>query len=141
MNVPELFELFDENIQEEPIGNFSNIEIKNNQLKIQIFMKMISNRKNLAKSLNSFGEYIPEFSLSTEELADTWMYNRALAYLRELDIEVLDILIGNVSIDWNIFLNCLQLAINYFESIEEYENCAFLFMIEKRTRKLQENLD
>lgn len=141
MDTTKFFKLFDEDNSREPDEILSEIDYKNQLLKIQIFIKLISNRKQLAKSLSMLGDSMLHTNLSETDFADTWMFNRAFSYIENFDIEVLDILFGNYNVDWKLFLKCIFLSLKYFEQNEQYENCVILFNIEKRIRELQENLE
>lgn len=141
MDTTQFFKLFDEDISKEPNEILSDIDYKNQQLKIQIFIKLVSNRKQLSKSLSMLGDSVLHTNLSETDFADIWMFNRAFSYIENFDIEMLDMLYENYVIDWKLFLKCLFLSIKYFEQNEQYENCVILFNIEKRIRELQENLE
>lgn len=141
MDTTQFFKLFDEDTSKEPDEILSEIDYKKQVLKIQIFIKLISNRKQLTKSLSMLGDSTLHTNLLETDFADTWMFNRAFSYIENFDIELLGILYENYNIDWKLFLKCLFLSLKYFEQNEQYENCVILFNIEKKIRELQEDLE
>ena len=106
--------------------------------KVGMFCKMIKNGKSFTKQLLGFFKTSNDpIDLSgIDEASEIMMYNRAFSWIQECDLE---------DDNWKLALHnhkekgiieCLIGSIKYFESIEEYETCAFLKKLQNFTEKI-----
>jgi hypothetical protein len=106
--------------------------------KVGMFCKMIKNGKNFTKQLLGFFKTSNDpINLSgVDEASEIMMYNRAFSWIQECDLN---------NDDWKLALHnhkekgiieCLVGSIKYFESIEEYEICAFLKKLQNFTEEI-----
>jgi len=106
--------------------------------KVGMFCKMIKNGKNFTKQLLGFFKTSNDpIDLSgVDEASEIMMYNRAFSWIQGCDLE---------DDHWKLALHehkdkglveCLVGSIKYFESIEEYETCAFLKKLQNCTEEI-----
>lgn len=100
--------------------------------KIKMFIKMISQGMGFKDQLlKFFSNMQPKIDTSDlGEAGDFMMYNRAWYWISECNLRKKTWKIAlqeNASED---FIKCIEVILRYFESIEEYEKCAFLKKIQ-----------
>jgi hypothetical protein len=100
--------------------------------KVRMFIKMISQGIGFKNQLLKFFSNMQP-KIDTDDLGeagDFMMYNRAWFWISECNLRKKDWKIAlqdNASED---FIKYLEIVLRYFESIEEYEKCAFLKKIQ-----------
>ena len=100
--------------------------------KVGMFCKMIKNGSNFTKQLLSF------FSKSddpinmdgVDEASEMMMYNRALSWIQECDLNNNEWKLAFYAHKDKDILEYIIETIKYYERIEEYETCAFLKKIQ-----------
>lgn len=129
MDKEKLFKLFDENEQ----LNDEDILSRNDILNIGMFIKIINNHKIFHKKLETFFKNeVDEYDVTlTEKVSKSTVYQRSWHYISNINLN--NIIYNKILInfDYTSFYNALTLAIKFFEEIEEYEKCSFLFKIQK----------
>jgi len=105
--------------------------------KVRMFIKMISQgigfKNQLLKFFSNMQPKIDTNDLG--EAGDFMMYNRAWFWISECNLRKKDwkvALQDNASED---FIKYLEIVLRYFESLEEFEKCAFLKKIQDFVKK------
>ena len=131
MNINKIFNLFKS--FEEPEEAIVQIDLSDSPIIwIRVFKKLIVNYETFAKQIIKFlGETSPDLDTNEIERASSYMvYSRAYDNLSKLDLQDtthLDCI--KLSSD-EIFKQTLTSALNYYESLEEYEKCIYLKQIQ-----------
>jgi len=131
MNIDDIFNLFKS--PEEEIETTTQIDMSEHPyVHMGMFKKLIINYKTFSKQMvDFFSSSDPKLDVDDIEMAgSTMVYLRAMDHISKMDIT------NQLHRDCLIlysdekFLKALSSAIIYFESLEEYENCAFLQKIQ-----------
>lgn len=121
-------------------GNFSDYDLeelkKTPQYKFGMFIKIINNkdyfRKNIKKALVDGRE------CNSDGFEDFLVYNRAWYWIKDFDLNNP----GVVKIyNYDEALLALDLSIKYFEEIEDYEKCSYLFSFKSLLKMLDSPKD
>jgi hypothetical protein len=105
--------------------------------KVRMFIKMISQGIGFKNQLLKFFSNMQP-KIDTDDLGeagDFMMYNRAWFWISECNLRKKDwkvALQDNASED---FIKYLEIVLRYFESLEEFEKCAFLKKIQDFVKK------
>lgn len=105
--------------------------------KIKMFSKMVSQGMGFKNQLlKFFSNMQPKMDTSDlGEAGDFMMYNRAWYWISECNLRKKDwklALKENASED---LIGCIEVVLRYFESLEEFEKCAFLKKIQDFVKK------
>ena len=105
--------------------------------RIGMFTKMILNGMNFKKQVVGFFSKADKDLdiLGIDEAGDFMMFNRAWFWISECNARKKD---WKEALQYNStpeMLFCIKSSIKYFESIEDYEKCAFLIKIQKFIEK------
>ena len=100
--------------------------------KIGMFEKMILNHNNFSHSVkNIFKQSKDSINIpEVEEAGEYIAYFRAWFYIRELDLSDSCWMEGLLLRGNDYLTTAVKMAIHYFESLEEFEKCAFLKSIQ-----------
>lgn len=138
MNINNIFNLFNEPEVEES-GNETADKLyqmfrEHPLVKIGMFKKIISNYRNTGDEfLETFKKLDNSLNLKEVKRAgDFIMNNRAWEYIKWIDISKEFYLNTLISVSTVELKDNLEYSINYYESIEEYEKCAFLLGIKEK---------
>lgn len=136
MNKRKLFDLVGLSIDPEPISQPQEPEYNIDFIKIKMFTKLIESRKEFKKNINKNQNL--EVS---EDLIDNIIFNRALFYIETLEVDKLNKIEELKSEYKKRFVQTIQQSIKHFEQLEQYENCAFLFNIEKEISSIRKSTE
>ena len=132
MNSETLFQIFDEN-DNIPISEEVKLELNNkmnsDEFNIKMFITMINNKSNI-KSLFEKKYKQNNYNYDLNSIIDKWVYTRSLKYLHNINFTS-ETLSREDKIGREKMKRCLQESIEYFQKLEMYENCSFLFNIKK----------
>ena len=132
MNSETLFQIFDEN-DNIPISEEVKLELNNkmnsDEFNIKMFITMINNKSNI-KSLFEKTYKQNNYNYDLNSIIDKWVYTRSLKYLHNINFTS-ETLSREDKIGREKMKQCLQESIEYFQKLEMYENCSFLFNIKK----------
>lgn len=138
MNINNIFNLFNEPEVEES-GNETADKLyqmfrEHPLVKIGMFKKIISNYRNTGDEfLETFKKLDNSLNLKEAKRAgDFIMNNRAWEYIKWIDISKEFYLNTLISVSTIELKDNLEYSINYYESVEEYEKCAFLLGIKEK---------
>lgn len=138
MNINNIFNLFNEPEVEES-GNETADKLyqmfrEHPLVKIGMFKKIISNYRNTGDEfLETFKKLDNSLNLKEVKRAgDFIMNNRAWEYIKWIDISKEFYLNTLISVSTVELKDNLEYSINYYESVEEYEKCAFLLGIKEK---------
>lgn len=146
MNKDKIFDLFNEDNKVE-IKDLSPSTVedfmKTPYAKIGMFTKLILNHFVFHQKLQKFFEKEgTKFDAEkTKEASEFTIYNRAWAYIKQVNIEEESHIKCLKSFETKSFNKALQNAIWYFESTEEYEKCAHMWKIKKVVKAFENSLD
>jgi hypothetical protein len=129
MDIEKIFDLFD--TPDEPKKQVIMDISEHPAFWIGMFRKIIMNHSNFSSAqLSVFKTAFPNMDINDIRNAGEFIiYTRSYGFLQKLDIErELDLQILKDSTSTELVVS-LKLSISYFESIEEYEKCAFLMKI------------
>jgi hypothetical protein len=141
MTVEDLFNLFssEDNILKKdklPILDFTDHPV----YWVGMFTKILTNHKGFDDYIkNIFININPEISLDkSEELGEWILYNKAWYYIEKLDISIPfhaeNLFLGSTPNT----IPALNMAISYFENLEEYEKCSHLAKIKTELENILE---
>jgi len=144
-NINKIFDLFsqepEDNSKEEKSQEQILIDFKNHPIySVLMFKKMILNhlynRKMVISLMKQSNPKLDEENVL--KMGDSICFNRALDYLASLDFnsELVDKSIKEQADEDLLFT--VNKAIEYFENLENYEQCAFLKQVQE---KIKENLN
>ena len=96
--------------------------------KVGMFCKMIQGGSNFTKQLLSFFKTSndPIDMSGVDEASEIMMYNRALSWIQECNLEDDNWKLAFHDHKEKNVLDCIKKSIKYYEKGEEYETCAFL---------------
>jgi len=137
INLDSLFNLFPHrdvsNTEEMAYIDFADKPV----YKLGMYKKLILNHINFRKKVIQFFKQT-NAELSIEEMQEAGefvTYNRAWSYIKQIDIND-DNHVEAISIYRDDALETtLELGIKYFQNLEEYERCAHLFKILKKSQE------
>jgi len=139
MNIDNIFNLFNESEIGEPNEGEESIRLyqlfkEHPLVKIGMFKKIISNYRNTGDEfLMTFKKLDDSLDLKeAKRVGDFIMNNRAWEYIKWIDINKKFYLDTLVSVATKELNDNLGYSIDYYESIEEYEKCAFLLGIKEK---------
>jgi len=130
-NVNRIFGLFSDG-EDKPQPQEIHVDfMETPDAKIGMFIKLIQNNIVFNEKLKQFFKKAQqEFDeMGTKKSSEYTIFNRAWYYIKEINIDIESHLYALVKHDTKFLLNSLELAINYFEDIEDYEKCAHLHKI------------
>ena len=136
MNKRKLFDLVGLSIDPEPISQPQESEYNIDFIKIKMFTKLIENRKEFKRNLNKTNN----LDIS-EDLINEIIFNKALSYIENIELDKLNYIEELKLEHKKRFISTLQQSIKYFEQLEQYENCAFLFNIEKEISSIRKSTE
>lgn len=135
MDISRIFDLFNNNESDQNDDVSLLIDFSDHPLYfIGGFNKVISNHLFFAEyTIKNFQKISPDIDIKElEKAGEELMFRKAWGYIKNLDLNKsfhLDSL--KVKADKHMVHN-LQISISFFESLEEYEKCAFLKKIENK---------
>jgi len=140
MNLGGIFALFgfsDENKMDKKTKKDIESFQQSPHFKIRMFIKMILNGINFKKQIvGFFSKANKDLDIvDIDEAGDFMMYNRAWFWISECNVRKKIWKEALSSNSEEEFLFCIKATIKYFESIEEFEKCAFLIKIQKFVEK------
>ncbi len=140
MNLNKIFLMFgygDEDKDSKKMKEEFNLYKNTPHFKLGMFHKLILNGSNFSQQvLKFFLQADPTLDAAgIDEAGEYMMYTRAWYWISQCKLrrkEWKEALINHASDE---FIVSIKLSIHYFESIEEYEKCAFLKKIQDFTEK------
>lgn len=140
MNIGGIFALFgfsDENEDDKKIKRELEAFKETPHFKIGMFIKMISQGGSFRKQLlKFFSNAIPENEMKDVDTAGEFMmYNRAWYWIKDCGVRKKEWKIALKNHASAEFLECIEVILRYFESIEEFEKCAHLKKIQDFVKK------
>jgi hypothetical protein len=127
MNLDKFYQTLHEGFEEYDLEELK----KTPQYRLGMFIKIINNidyfRKNIRRALKGEG------SENINEFEDFLVYNRAWYWIKDFDLsnpEVVKVY------NYGEALLALDLSIKYFEEIEDYEKCSYLFSFKSLLKML-----
>ncbi len=138
-NIENIFSLFtnDDSFNE---NNVMHGDIKSSPVYyVGMYKKLILNHINFNKKvLNFFQKANEEFNIEDiKEAGEFVVYNRAYTYIKKIDLDIESHTSAIMYYTDEYLDTSLELGINFFQQHEEYEKCAFLLKILKKSKKLQ----
>jgi len=102
-----------------------------------MYKKLVINHINFNKKvIKFFKEANQEFDVvEMREAGEYVTYNRAWSYIKKINLEESSHLAGIEYYADEYLDTALELGINYFEELEEYERCAHLKKILDKTKE------
>jgi len=97
-----------------------------------MFKKIIINSNSLYFQLSTI---LPQ-NVNVHEITSGMVYNRSWEFISKVDISKSTHLDAIKMYSNNTFIKCFDLAISYYEGLEEYEKCAHLKKIQDKSREL-----
>lgn len=104
---------------------------KTPQYKLGMFTKIINNKEYFRKNLRGILE--KDGSENIKEFEDFLVYNRAWYWIKDFDDDGFEIIVVH---NYDEILLALDSSIKYFEGVEDYEKCSYLFSFKKVLKKL-----
>jgi hypothetical protein len=103
---------------------------------VGMYKKLVLNHINFNKKvLNFFAKSNDELDINDiKEAGEFVTYNRAWSYIQNVDLEEDAHIIALKYYSDEYLDTALQLGINYFTQIEEYEKCALLYKISQKLK-------
>lgn len=142
MNIDNIFSLFEPANRDELSINALNQDDLKSRIKffdefrnhpvvwVGIFHKLISDNLQSKALLTAFKTALPDVDINDiKNAGESIIYTKAYEFISNLNIERdldLQVLKNNSSVE---LLTSINLAISYFEEVEEYEKCTLLFNI------------
>ena len=139
VSIDNIFGLFSHN--EESLDNGSNtlIDLKSSPIYyVGMYKKLILNHINFNKKVLSFFKKAnEEFDMQDiKEAGEYVTYSKAWSYIKSVDLTLPSHIDALNHYSDEYLGTSLELGINYFTSTEEYEKCAFLLKILRKSRSL-----
>lgn len=132
MDVNKIFDLFNDKYDEDNKKIINDVLIDFTRLpeyNIRMFIKSFLNSGVLEKKMDKLLKNINIDGSDITDISNKLMYNMAWKYLSELDLDQeYDILVIK-NIKEKEFDMGLNKSMKYFEMMEEYEKCAFIYKI------------
>jgi hypothetical protein len=101
--------------------------------KLGMFTKIILNHFVFHDKLQKFlKKEEPSYNVeSTREASEFVIFNRAYSYIKKVNVSDKESIYAILDFNPKLLSSSLDSALNYFESLEEYEKCACIFKIKK----------
>lgn len=139
-NLDEIFGLFSHDDNDISNGKTSYQDLKSSPIYyVGMYKKLILNHINFNKKVLSFFKK-SNAELDIEDIKEAGefvTYNRAWSYINNLDINNPEHIEGINYYKDEYLDTSLELGISFFQQHEEYEKCAFLLKILKKSQFLQ----
>lgn len=140
MDIDNIFSLFSEG--ENPEGVNENVYVDFTQTPIYwlgMYKKLVLNHINFNKKvLKFFKDANHELDMEDmKEAGEFVIYNRAWSYAKNIDIDSPESINAIEKYCDEYLDTALKLGINFFEQHEEYEKCALLLKILKKSEEFQ----
>jgi len=141
-----IFQLFGNNNDAEGVRELVNANedyLNSPTAKLGMFTKLIYNHEVFHLKLKKFfeREKAPYNAEQTKEASSFTVFNRAWSYINVIDLSKKDHIDAIWDFNSKPLIATLNKALEYFESIEEYEKCAKLLEIKKLKETLENSLD
>ena len=104
---------------------------KTPQYKLGMFTKIINNKEYFRKNLRGILE--KDGSENIKEFEDFLVYNRAWYWVKDFDVNGFEIIVVH---NYDETLLALDSSIKYFEKVEDYEKCSYLFSFKNFLKEL-----
>ena len=138
MDVNKIFDLFDDKYNEDDKKTINDVLIDFTRLpeyNTRMFIKSFLNSEVLGKKMNKLLKNANIDESNITDISNHLIYNTAWKYLSELDLDQeYDILVIK-NIKEQEFDMGLDKSMKYFEMMEEYEKCAFIYKIKNFREK------
>jgi hypothetical protein len=138
MDVNKIFDLFDDKYNEDDKKTINDVLIDFTRLpeyNIRMFIKSFLNSEVLGKKMNKLLKNANIDESNITDISNHLIYNTAWKYLSELDLDQeYDILVIK-NVKEQEFDMGLDKSMKYFEMMEEYEKCAFIYKIKNFREK------
>jgi hypothetical protein len=138
MDVNKIFDLFDDKYNEDDKKIINDVLIDFTRLpeyNIRMFIKSFLNSEVLGKKMNKLLKNANIDESNITDISNHLIYNTAWKYLSELDLDQeYDILVIK-NVKEQEFDMGLDKSMKYFEMMEEYEKCAFIYKIKNFREK------
>tara|TARA_X000001316_G_C920235_1_gene34397 strand:- start:831 stop:1250 length:420 start_codon:yes stop_codon:yes gene_type:complete len=133
INKDKIFELFDDQVNKKEVAIAIKNQLEGVYGKIGMFTKLILNHMVFHQKLEKFlKKENPSYNVGiTKEASSYHVFNRAWQYIKHVDIDNEKHLSSILNFSKAPFKKALDLSLEYFEGVEEYEKCAFLFKLSK----------
>jgi hypothetical protein len=139
MDINKIFNLFDgSSLENQAEAASDSIIIQETPMFwIGMFKKIILNHKSLYKQIyKSLTEEVVKEMAGMDDMAEMVTYSRAWFYISKLDLKRrVDVDALFTFTDENL-LYASEMALRYFESVEEYEKCAHIKKIQDTIKKI-----
>ena len=138
MDVNKIFDLFDDKYNEDDKKIINDVLIDFTRLpeyNIRMFIKSFLNSEVLGKKMNKLLKNANIDESNITDISNHLIYNTVWKYLSELDLDQeYDILVIK-NVKEQEFDMGLDKSMKYFEMMEEYEKCAFIYKIKNFREK------
>lgn len=138
MDVNKIFDLFDDKYNEDDKKTINDVLIDFTRLpeyNIRMFIKSFLNSEVLGKKMNKLLKNANIDESNITDISNHLIYNTVWKYLSELDLDQeYDILVIK-NVKEQEFDMGLDKSMKYFEMMEEYEKCAFIYKIKNFREK------
>lgn len=137
MDKDKLFSLFNETTPSSSQPSDEKSTPSGPYIMIGMFIKLIQNHKVFNQKLSNFlKSEKPVYNTDiTKNISEMLVYDRSWEFIKNVNIESEECIMAIMDFNPVILVKNLNYAIEYFESREEYEKCAFLLKIQKIARK------
>ena len=137
MDKDKLFSLFNETTSTSSQPSDEKSTLSESYIMIGMFIKLIQNHNVFNQKLNNFlKSEKPVYNADvTKNISKLMVYERSWEFIKNVNIESEECIMAIMDFNPVILVKNLNHAIEYFESQEEYEKCAFLLKIQKMARK------
>jgi len=134
MDIDKIFGLFDQP-SDTPLTNSETetlFDLKNTPVFwLGMFKKIITSSNSLYFQLNTI---LPQ-NVDVQGITSSMIYTRSWEFISKIDISKSTHLDAIKMYSNNTFIKCFDLAISYWEGLEEYEKCAHLKKIQDKSRE------
>jgi len=134
MDIDKIFELFKQS-PDVPLSiddADTLFDIKNTPVFwVGMFTKIIINNNSLYFQLNAI---LPQ-NINIQEITNEIIYNRSWEFISKIDMSKPTHVDAIKMYSNNTFIKCFDLAISYYEKLEEYEKCLHLKKIQDKSRE------
>lgn len=104
-------------------------------IRIKMFTKLIESVSEFKKNIKRKEGF--EDSYSYNKLADSVIFSRSISFIETISAQDIQFISELDNSNIQKFKKALQVTIKYYEQLEEYELCAFLFNLEKALTDLK----
>ena len=140
MNVENIFSLFSKDENLDGVNEKVHVDFTQTPIYwIGMYKKLVLNHINFNKKVIKFFKNANQ-ELDMEDMKEAGefvIYNRAWSYINKIDIDHPDTLLAIDKYSDEYLDTSLKLGISFFEQHEEYEKCALLVKILKKSKSLQ----